>query len=64
MGWRVVAEGVESPAQHDFLARQSCDDIQGFYFSPPLPAEQFAALLRAQSAPTRDDTSGTLRPSS
>ena len=64
MGLRVVAEGVESQAQCDFLTRQSCDDIQGFYFSPPLPAEQFAALLRAQSAPTRDDTSGTLRPSS
>lgn len=46
MGLRVVAEGVENAAQLDFLVQQSCDQIQGFYFSPPLPPEDFAELLR------------------
>lgn len=48
MGLRVVAEGVESEAQLQFLSRQSCDEIQGYYFSPPLPASAFAELLRSQ----------------
>ena len=46
---KVVAEGVETQAQMDFLKLQRCDEIQGFLISPPVPAEQFAALLRAQA---------------
>jgi len=42
---RVVAEGVETSEQIDFLRTQSCDLCQGFYFSPPLDAEAFAGLL-------------------
>lgn len=41
----VVAEGVEMEAQLDFLRGRGCDQIQGYYFSKPLPAVQFAALL-------------------
>jgi diguanylate cyclase (GGDEF)-like protein/PAS domain S-box-containing protein len=45
----VVAEGVETEAQEDFLREQSCDETQGFYFSKPIPPEEFATLLDAHS---------------
>ncbi len=44
---RVVAEGVETEAQLAFLRRHGCDEMQGFYFSPPLPAAAFEAMLRS-----------------
>ncbi|RYJ62983.1 putative bifunctional diguanylate cyclase/phosphodiesterase [Pseudomonas songnenensis] len=43
---KVVAEGVETQAQMDFLKANHCDEIQGYLLSPPVPAEQFAELLR------------------
>jgi diguanylate cyclase (GGDEF)-like protein/PAS domain S-box-containing protein len=43
---RVVAEGVESLEEMKFLRAHDCDEAQGFYFSAPVPAEQFAAMLR------------------
>jgi diguanylate cyclase (GGDEF)-like protein/PAS domain S-box-containing protein len=46
---RVVAEGVESAEHLAFLKEHDCDEAQGFYFSQPVPAEQFADLLRKQS---------------
>jgi diguanylate cyclase (GGDEF)-like protein/PAS domain S-box-containing protein len=45
LGLRVVAEGVETKAQLDFLRSRECDAIQGFYISPPLPSDQFQELL-------------------
>ncbi len=39
MNMRVVAEGVETKQQFDFLKRSSCDFVQGFYFSKPLSVE-------------------------
>jgi diguanylate cyclase (GGDEF)-like protein len=42
----VIAEGVETEAQLTYLARRCCDKIQGYYFSRPLPAAQFAQMLR------------------
>ncbi len=41
----VVAEGIEDRAQLTTLVRHQCDEMQGYYFSRPLPAEQAAALL-------------------
>jgi len=41
----VIAEGVETDAQLDFLHSHGCDAIQGYYYSKPLPAEQFERLL-------------------
>ena len=42
----VVAEGVETVEQMNFLKDRSCDEMQGFYFSKPIIPEQFADLLR------------------
>ncbi|MEM7611541.1 MAG: EAL domain-containing protein [Pseudomonadota bacterium] len=42
---RVVAEGVENLEQLDHLTRHHCDEIQGYFFSKPLPAEQFTQLM-------------------
>jgi diguanylate cyclase (GGDEF)-like protein len=43
---RVVAEGVETQAEMAFLQAHQCDQAQGYYFSRPVPAQQFARLLR------------------
>jgi diguanylate cyclase (GGDEF)-like protein/PAS domain S-box-containing protein len=42
----VVAEGVEKEAQLAYLHRHNCDEMQGYYFSRPLPEEEFEAMLR------------------
>ena len=44
-GMRVVAEGVETRAQANFLLANRCPIQQGFLFSPPLPPDRFAAIL-------------------
>lgn len=45
----VVAEGVETGDQEAFLREHACDEIQGYYFSKPLPAEAFAQLMRTHA---------------
>ena len=47
MGLSVIAEGVETEAQRDFLAGIGCHAFQGFLFSGPVPAEEFELLLPA-----------------
>ncbi|MCE5182111.1 MAG: EAL domain-containing protein [Betaproteobacteria bacterium] len=42
---KVIAEGVESEAQAGYLRTIHCDEMQGYYFSRPLPAEEVSALL-------------------
>jgi diguanylate cyclase (GGDEF)-like protein len=44
---RVVAEGVETLEEVDFLRTHECDEAQGYYFSRPVPPQQFAGLLKA-----------------
>jgi diguanylate cyclase (GGDEF)-like protein len=43
---RVIAEGVETADQRDFLVAHGCDEAHGFSFSRPVPADEFAALLQ------------------
>jgi diguanylate cyclase (GGDEF)-like protein len=45
----VVAQGVETKDQAEFLRTHACDELQGFYFKRPLPADQFTKLLLAQA---------------
>jgi len=49
----VVAEGVETPEQHGFLRQHACDAMQGYYFTKPVMAEQFAQLLKRHVAKSR-----------
>lgn len=45
LGIDVIAEGVETKEQLDFLRSQNCHEVQGFYYHRPLPAEQIEQLL-------------------
>lgn len=47
LNMRVIAEGVETQAQLDFLRSRDCDEMQGYLFSRPIPATEFAAMLIA-----------------
>ncbi len=56
---QVIAEGVETEAQLDFLKERACNEMQGFFFAKPMPHEAIPALLR--QAGTHDASSGSLR---
>ncbi len=49
--FKVLAEGVETAEQLAFLKQQRCDYYQGYYFSRPVPAAEFAELLKKQRTP-------------
>jgi len=51
MNLRVVAEGVDDEGQSRLLRLLRCDELQGFLFSRPVPAEEIVALLEADRAP-------------
>lgn len=44
----VVGEGVETAEQLDFLRRHECEEVQGYLFSRPLPAEEFALFIKSR----------------
>lgn len=46
MQMRVIAEGVETAEQRDFLLQHGCDEIQGFLYSAALPPAEYASLLK------------------
>jgi diguanylate cyclase (GGDEF)-like protein/PAS domain S-box-containing protein len=48
MGLRVIAEGVETMEQKAFLEAEQCDEIQGYIYGPPLPAEQMTGVLSSR----------------
>jgi diguanylate cyclase (GGDEF)-like protein/PAS domain S-box-containing protein len=49
LGMHTIAEGVETASQLAFLRLQGCDEVQGYYFSKPLTAEEFDAFMRKQN---------------
>ncbi|MCR5686879.1 MAG: EAL domain-containing protein [Lachnospiraceae bacterium] len=52
LGVPVVAEGVEEEAQYVRLKSMGCEIIQGYYFSKPLPADQFEKLIEEEAEPS------------
>ncbi len=47
MDLKIVGEGVETEKQLAFLCENGCDYMQGYYFSKPVPADEFEKLLRS-----------------
>jgi diguanylate cyclase (GGDEF)-like protein/PAS domain S-box-containing protein len=69
LGVKVIAEGIETEAQLEFLRERGCDEMQGYYFSRPLPSQAFESLLRearclsfrgASAADEEDEAARTL----
>jgi diguanylate cyclase (GGDEF)-like protein len=50
---RVIAEGVETDDQLAFLRDNNCDEMQGYHFSRPIPAQEIEELLKARAQPDR-----------
>lgn len=48
LGMKVIAEGVETVSQLEFLEKRVCDEVQGYYFYKPMPAVEIERILRAQ----------------
>ena len=51
LGLPVLAEGVETEEQRQFLAGETCDEIQGFLIGRPKPIADYAALVGREPAP-------------
>lgn len=45
MKFSLIAEGIETEKQYEFLKANNCDEIQGYYFSKPLPVKEFEKLM-------------------
>jgi EAL domain-containing protein (putative c-di-GMP-specific phosphodiesterase class I) len=60
---RVIAEGVETPEELEFLLAQQCDEAQGYKFSRPIPAEQFEMLLRDEQVHQSSKSNGSMKES-
>src|SRR5690606_7647346 len=49
MNMKVIAEGVETEDESSFCSELECDELQGYYFSRPLSADQFIKYLQAET---------------
>jgi EAL domain-containing protein (putative c-di-GMP-specific phosphodiesterase class I) len=49
LGLETIAEGVETQAQLSFLEEYGCDNVQGYYFSRPVPASEFELLIKSSN---------------
>ena len=50
LGLQTIAEGVETPEQLIYLNAQGCDEVQGYYYSKPLPAEAFEIFVKGYTS--------------
>ncbi|HZQ86689.1 MAG TPA: EAL domain-containing protein [Acidimicrobiales bacterium] len=60
LGLKVVAEGVETEEQLAYLAEKHCDEVQGFLFSKPVPADEFRRMLAGGSRRVAPVSDGSL----
>ena len=51
LGFKIIAEGVETEAQRDFLRGEGCEEAQGYFYSKPLPEAEFEVFLRQPLTP-------------
>ena len=59
LGVTIVAEGVETIEQQNFLRRHACHEMQGFYFSRPIPPAQFAHFFRTHANGRRETSAAS-----
>jgi diguanylate cyclase (GGDEF)-like protein/PAS domain S-box-containing protein len=59
LGMQTIAEGVETREQLEFLRGQGCREVQGYYFSRPLSADEFPAFVEQRTAASLDDSLST-----
>ena len=57
LGLTVIAEGAETQAQIDFLRREGCDEVQGYFYSRPIPAADVKTFLGRSGPSGLDDSS-------